>query len=44
VAKGVRYVSHRTDLTVTQLGGHMEVGSGNIEIVDAPGNVNLRTP
>jgi hypothetical protein len=43
VAKGVRYVSHRTDLTVTQLGGHMEVGSGNIEIVDAPGNVNLRT-
>jgi LiaI-LiaF-like transmembrane region len=43
VARGVRYVSHRTDLTVTQLGGHMEVGSGNIEIVDAPGNVNLRT-
>jgi len=43
VAKGVRYVSHRTDLTLTQLGGHMEVGSGNIEIVDAPGNVNLRT-
>src|SRR5215475_42303 len=43
VAKGVRFVSHRTDLTITQLGGHMEVGSGNVEIVDAPGNVNLRT-
>lgn len=43
VAKGVRLVSHRTDLTVTQLGGHMEAGSGNIEVVDAPGNVILRT-
>lgn len=43
VAKGVRFVSHRTDLTITQLGGHMEVGSGNVEVVDAPGNVNLRT-
>jgi hypothetical protein len=43
VAKGVRFVSHRTDLTVTQLSGHMEAGSGNIEVVDAPGNVILRT-
>src|SRR5262249_22234248 len=32
-----------TDLTVSQLGGHMEAGSGNIEVVDAPGNVILRT-
>src|SRR5229473_3324965 len=43
VAKGVRFVSHRTDLPLTQLSGHMEVGSGNLEIVDAPGNLNVRT-
>jgi Putative adhesin/Domain of unknown function (DUF5668) len=43
VAKGVRFVSHRTDFTLTQLGGHMEDGSGNIEVVDAPGNLILRT-
>jgi hypothetical protein len=43
VAKGVRFVSHRTDLTLTQLAGHMEAGSGNLEIVDAPGNLIVRT-
>jgi DUF4097 and DUF4098 domain-containing protein YvlB len=43
VAKGVRFVSRRTDLTLTQLTGHMEAGSGNMEIVDAPGNLVLRT-
>jgi DUF4097 and DUF4098 domain-containing protein YvlB len=43
VAKGVRFVSHRTDLTLTQLSGHMEAGSGNLDIVDAPGNLNVRT-
>ncbi|MCU1243327.1 MAG: hypothetical protein JWO71_4053 [Candidatus Acidoferrum typicum] len=43
VTKGVRFVSHRTDLTLTQLSGHMEAGSGNLEIVDAPGNLILRT-
>ncbi len=43
VAKGVRFVSHRTDLTLTQLSGHMEVGSGNLDVVDAPGNLNVRT-
>ncbi len=43
IAKGVRFVSRRTDLTLTQLGGHMEAGSGNIEVVDAPGNLILRT-
>jgi Domain of unknown function (DUF5668)/Putative adhesin len=43
VAKGVRFVSHRTDLTLTQLSGHMEAGSGNLDIVDAPGNLILRT-
>jgi hypothetical protein len=43
IAKGVRYVSRRTDLTLTQLSGHMELGSGNLEVVDAPGNLNVRT-
>jgi hypothetical protein len=43
IAKGVRMVSRRTDLTLSQLSGHMEAGSGNMEIVDAPGNLNLRT-
>src|SRR4029077_9945697 len=43
VAKGVRFVSHRTDLTLTQLPGHMEAGSGNLEVVDAPGNLIVRS-
>lgn len=43
IAKGVRFVSQRTDLTLTQLTGHMETGSGNLEIADAPGNLTLRT-
>jgi len=43
VAKGVRFVSHRTDLTITQLGGHMEAGPGNLEVVDASGNLLART-
>jgi DUF4097 and DUF4098 domain-containing protein YvlB len=43
VAKGVRFISQRTDLTLTQLTGHLEAGSGNLEITDAPGNLNLRT-
>jgi hypothetical protein len=43
VAKGVRFVSHRTDLTLTQLSGHMEAGSGNLEVVDAPGNLIVRS-
>ena len=43
IAKGVRFISQRTDLTLTQLAGHMEAGSGNLEIADAPGNLTLRT-
>ncbi|HEY6386967.1 MAG TPA: DUF4097 family beta strand repeat-containing protein [Candidatus Acidoferrum sp.] len=43
VAKGLRFVSQRTDLTLTSLTGHMEVSSGNLEIVDAPGDITLRT-
>lgn len=43
ISKGVRFISHRTDFTLTQLTGHMEIGSGNFEVVDAPGNLTLRT-
>src|SRR5208282_5140780 len=43
VAKGVRFISQRTDLTLTSLTGHIEVSSGNLEIVDAPGDITLRT-
>lgn len=41
--KGVRMVSPKTDLTLSALAGHMESGSGNMDIVDAPGNLTLRT-
>ncbi len=43
VSKGVRLVSPRTDLTVSALAGHLEVGSGSLDLIDAPGNVTLRT-
>ena len=43
VAKGVRFLSHRTDLTLSQLAGHMEANPGNLEIFDAPGNLSVRT-
>jgi DUF4097 and DUF4098 domain-containing protein YvlB len=43
VAKGVRYISQRSDITLSQLGGHMELGSGNLEISDAPGSLQVRT-
>lgn len=43
ITKGVRFVSHRTDLTLTQLTGHMEATSGNLEVVDALGNLNVRS-
>lgn len=43
IAKGVRFVSQRTDLTITQLNGHLETGSGSLEIADTSGNLTLRT-
>ncbi len=44
VAKGVRFVSQRTDLTVSQLNGRLEVdGGGDLTLSDAPGNVSLTT-
>lgn len=41
VAKGVRFVSKRTDLTLSQLTGHMEASPGNLEVADVPGNLTL---
>jgi DUF4097 and DUF4098 domain-containing protein YvlB len=43
VAKGVRFISSRTDLTLSQLSGHMEAGPGSLEVFDAPGNLSVRT-
>jgi hypothetical protein len=43
IAKGIRFISQRTDLTITQLGGHFEKTSGNMEVADAPGNLTSRT-
>jgi hypothetical protein len=43
IAKGVHFVSQRTDLTLTQLAGHFEKSSGNLEITEAPGNLTSRT-
>jgi len=42
-AKGVRFISQRSDLTLSQLSGHFEKTSGNLEIADAPGNLTSRT-
>ena len=43
IAKGVRFISQRTDFTLTQLGGHFEKSTGNLEVADAPGNLTSRT-
>lgn len=43
IAKGVRVVSAKTDLTLSALSGHLEASSGNLDVVDAPGNLSLRT-
>jgi len=43
VLKGVRLISAKTDLTAAALAGHLEVASGNLDLIDAPGIVTLRT-
>ena len=43
IAKGVRFISRRTDLILSQLSGHLEASPGHLEIYDAPGNLNVRT-
>lgn len=44
VAKGVRFLSNRTDLTVSELDGRLELeGGGDMTMTDAKGNVSLST-
>jgi DUF4097 and DUF4098 domain-containing protein YvlB len=43
LARGLRFISNRTDLTLTELTGHLELSSGSLEIADAPGDLTLRT-
>ncbi len=44
VEKGVRFISNRTDLTVAQLNGRLELeGGGDMTLSDATGNVSLVT-
>jgi DUF4097 and DUF4098 domain-containing protein YvlB len=43
IAKGVHYLSQRSDLTVTQVAGRVELTSGSLEVVDAAGSLNLKT-
>ncbi len=43
IAKGARFQSQRTTLTITALAGHLDADSGNVEIADSTGNVTLDT-
>jgi len=44
LAKGIHFVSNRTDLTVTQLSGRVEITNpGDMGIYDSTGNVTLTT-
>jgi DUF4097 and DUF4098 domain-containing protein YvlB len=43
ITKGVRLISAKTDMTLSALSGHMEAGTGNLDVIDAPGNLSLRT-
>lgn len=43
VAKEVHFLSQRTDMTVTQLPGRLEMGGGTTEVYDTPGNISLVT-
>ncbi len=43
ITKGLRLITPKTDLTLSSLSGHLEAGSGNLDIVNAPGNLTVRT-
>jgi DUF4097 and DUF4098 domain-containing protein YvlB len=43
VAKQLQFKSVRTDLTLGSLPGRVEIGAGNLEIVDSPADVELTT-
>jgi len=43
VPKEIHFLSQRTDLTISQLPGRMEVSRGTLQIYDTPGNVAVTT-
>jgi hypothetical protein len=43
IAKGGRFVSRRTDMTFGPLPGRLELGSGDLEVVDLTGSVDITT-
>ncbi len=43
IAKGARFQSQRTNLTIAALAGHLDADSGSIEIADSTGDVTLDT-
>ncbi len=43
IAKGARFQSQRTSLTITALAGHLDADSGSIEIADSAGDVTVDT-
>jgi DUF4097 and DUF4098 domain-containing protein YvlB len=43
ILKGVRFLSHRTDLALTELGGRLEISPGNFEISNSTGNLTITT-
>lgn len=43
VTKQVHFLSQRSDITISQLPGRLEMGGGDTEVFDTPGNVSLAT-
>jgi hypothetical protein len=43
VSKEVHFLSQRSDVTISQLPGRMEIGSGQLEVYDTPGNITCTT-
>lgn len=43
IGKQVYFKSVRTEFNAEKLPGRMEIGSGNLEVIDVPGNVELTT-
>jgi DUF4097 and DUF4098 domain-containing protein YvlB len=41
--KGVRFLSKRSDVSISELTGRFAITSGRLEVVDAPGNVSIST-
>jgi DUF4097 and DUF4098 domain-containing protein YvlB len=41
--KGMRFLSKRSDISISELTGRFAITSGRLEVVDAPGNVSVST-